>query len=396
MAITIPPIVQEVTTAEALQSGALAKKQLSAVEQKKLNNFIRAHAQRNSSGEPPVEVTQKNRLEGKPQVTAEEQAIAVASRSREDAHAKRASEKYKEAYRVMFTSDMTFLSKDLISLNTAVKTKSKSLVDLAGNLRPEEKALRKFLLVSLLLEEPSLSKTEIKDLNTYKKSLNSEHGDFISSSISAFEVGKQSRLSQATLREFIKAYQTIEIQPHVDAPDILSLFKAIRNNVTKEDFSADMNKMRDGFINILSREKTQNPKKITAPRHYMILSRINQINLLIKAQGIHKKFLNCCTAAKLSGLPSLSNLLESCLQTVASAEVVTGLNSLVKIASAVSANNRPGKNIFITNYNRLVLKNDLLEDLYKNGSHRKQVTDGIDKNLKAAGVLSVGASHAQS
>ncbi|VWX34786.1 conserved hypothetical protein [Limnobacter sp. 130] len=396
MAITIPPIVQEVTTAEALQSGALAKKQLSAVEQKKLNNFIRAHAQRNSSGEPPVEVTQKNRLEGKPQVTAEEQAIAVAARSREDAHAKRASEKYKEAYRVMFTSDMTFLSKDLISLNTAVKTKSKSLVDLAGNLRPEEKALRKFLLVSLLLEEPGLSKTEIKDLNTYKKSLNSEHGDFISGSISAFEVGKQSRLSQATLREFIKAYQTIEIQPHVDAPDILSLFKAIRNNVTKEDFSADMNKMRDGFINILSREKTQNPKKITAPRHYMILSRINQINLLIKAQGIHKKFLNCCTAAKLSGLPSLSNLLESCLQTVASAEVVTGLNSLVRIASAVSANNRPGKNIFITNYNRLVLKSDLLEDLYKNGSHRKQVTDGIDKNLKAAGVLSVGASHAQS
>ncbi|WP_394673141.1 hypothetical protein [Limnobacter sp.] len=128
----------------------------------------------------------------------------------------------------------------------------------------------------------------------------------------------------------------------------------------------------------------------------MILSRINQINLLIKAQGIHKKFLNCCTAAKLSGLPSLSNLLESCLQTVASAEVVTGLNSLVRIASAVSANNRPGKNIFITNYNRLVLKSDLLEDLYKNGSHRKQVTDGIDKNLKAAGVLSVGASHAQS
>jgi hypothetical protein len=396
MAITIPPIVQEVTTAEALQSGALAKKQLSAVEQKKLNNFIRAHAQRNSSGEPPVEVTPNNRLEGKPQVTAEEQALAVASRSREDAHTKRTSEKYKEAYRLMFTSDMTFLSKDLISLNTAVKTKSKSLVDLAGNLRPEEKALRKFLLVSLLLEEPGLSKTEIKDLNNYKKSLYSEHGDFISGSISAFEVGKQSRLSQATLREFIKAYQTIEIQPHVDAPDILSLFKAIRNNVTKEDFSADMNKMRDGFINILSREKTQNPKKITAPRHYMILSRINQINLLIKAQGIHKKFLNCCTAAKLSGLPSLSNLLESCLQTVASAEVVTGLNSLVRIASAVSANNRPGKNIFITNYNRLVLKSDLLEDLYKNGSHRKQVTDGIDKNLKAAGVLSVGASHGQS
>lgn len=176
MAITIPPIVQKVTTAEALQSGALAKKQLSAVEQKKLNNFIRAHAQRNSSGEPPVEVTPNNRLEGKPQVTAEEQALAVASRSREDAHTKRTSEKYKEAYRLMFTSDMTFLSKDLISLNTAVKTKSKSLVDLAGNLRPEEKALRKFLLVSLLLEEPGLSKTEIKDLNNYKKSLYSEHG----------------------------------------------------------------------------------------------------------------------------------------------------------------------------------------------------------------------------
>ncbi|HEY9661722.1 MAG TPA: hypothetical protein V6C65_24970, partial [Allocoleopsis sp.] len=150
--------------------------------------------------------------------------------------------------------------------------------------------------------------------------------------------------------------------------------------------------MRDGFIALLSREITQSPTRITTPRHHIILSTINQINTLIKVQGLHHRFLDCCQKARLQGLPSLNNLLEACLQAVTSVEMLVGINTLVRMATVVSGSTGPSKNIFMTNYLRLVLKSNTLMNLFKSELYQKQFTDSLNKQLLASEILSIKAS----
>jgi hypothetical protein len=399
MAVHIAPIVQEVTTHEALQSGGNAKRELTPLEQKKINAFIQAHAQTQQT--QPTAPTQIDKnvnaaLNGKPQVSAEEQAAAVALKGATRDAQKRPSDKYRKIYQVLFTADTNFLAKDIDSLRHAVNTKGKCLVDLATNLNPQEKALRKYVLVQIALAQDDLSTTETKVLTDYKKLILSipEHNHFISNSLHTFSIAKQTNLGKATLKEFIRGYQTQEIQPQETSPEILALLRAIKKNTTQEDLSKSMQKMRESFIALLSREKSQNPTKVTSPRHHLILSRINQITILIKAEKIHARFLECCEKAKLQKLPSLNSLLEVGLQAVASNEPISAVNAITRAAAAVTAENKPAKNIFITLYNRFVLKSDLMKDVFKTNKYRRQFIDGLDQNIKAGGILAIGADNA--
>lgn len=393
--VALRPLVQEITSDELQRSGSV-KKELTPSEEARVKRFLNAHAFANIDSADSTEATvndknSKAMLDGKPQVTAQEQANAYATKGFDsDLTKKPATSKNKQLYRLLFTSDPSFLEKDILSLKKSIQTKGKCLVDISANLNPKEKALRKYLLAAIVLEKDDLSKTEIHELNLYKKSIMIEHSEFIVGSISAFEVGKLSKRDVTTLKEFIRAYQTFEIEPQ---SDLFSLFNKIKKNISQDDFVQKIVKMREDYIHVLSREKMRSPSKATTQRHYGILNALNQFNLLLKTHIIHKLFLDCCGKANLRGLPSLVNVLEAFLQTIATAEVSAGINNLIRIASAVTADGKtPGKNIFITNYMNGVLNNIEHKNLYKTSSHQKIIGETLLRNAKAGGILSTGAA----
>lgn len=388
----VQPPVQVVTPTEALQSGMAGRKPLNATELKRLSNYVRAHQQKPTTAVQANSQTNAETIaRGKPQVSAEEQAAAVATRGRASAARDTPTEKFRQLYRLLFTTDSTFLLKDIVSLTDSLKFKSKSLIDQAPSLDLNQKALRKYLVVELALSTDELAPADRGSLEGLKESLLKEFGDFIHGSIAAFDAGKQSKLSAISMREFVRAYQAIDNQAAEAQSDVLSLFRSVRARVDREDFAKEMLKMREGFVAILSRENTGGAKEVSTPRQYLILSKINQINFLIKTQHLHKQFLTCCKTANLKGLPQPSVLIEACLQAVTTLDIAAGFTAIVRTAMAVSAENRPGRNIFITNYNRQILQSNLLKDMYKNHAFRQQISDNIAKNVKAFSLLSIGA-----
>lgn len=387
----VKPIAQEVTTTEALQSGAAGRKLLTATELKELRGFVRAH----NKTQTKFQENHKERAEAnhraKPQVSAEEQAAAVAARGRTDTRRTSTSNKFGRMYSVLFSSDETFLLKDIESQKNSLKFKSKSLIDHAPQLDMEQKALRNYLVVELALERANNSAGEQTALQNLKDAILDKYGDYIQSSITAFEAGQQSRLSAISLREFVRAYQAIDSHSEEAQPDLLTLFRSVRSKVERDDFVKEMLKVREGLVLILARENKGLSQKISKSRQYLISSKINQINFLIKAQHLHAQFLNCCKKADLKGLPQIGALIESSLQTVATADLAAGITSIIRSAAAVSAENRPGRNIFITNYSRLILQNRLFKDIYRNHAHCQQIVDTLSKNVRGAALLSIGA-----
>ena len=212
--------------------------------------------------------------------------------------------------------------------------------------------------------------------------------------------GQTMKMPAIKLRDFIRAYQMFEVEitdtnKDPRTSDLLDVFRSIiKKNMHSEDFTPEIVKMHNGFVEILTREKSQNPTKITSIRQHLILCRIQQMGLLIKTQALHKKFLNACDKANIFALPKLADLMEVCIQIVASPDVFTGINSIVRMASGVDSKRQAAQNIFMTNYNRLILQSDLLKNLYKNPFHKRQVIEHLDKTIKAAGILTAGVAHA--
>ncbi|HEX5487293.1 MAG TPA: hypothetical protein VFX23_15000 [Limnobacter sp.] len=389
------PIVQEVTSTEALQSGLQGKRELSPAEKEKVNRFIQAHVKVDQDKAPEEIDGQKSTTApiGDAQVSAEEQASAVVLRGIARRIKKTKTSKNIRLYKLLYTRDPSFLDKDMQFFKRHLSNKSKTLVDLSTNLSAREKGLRHFLLASIFLEQDDLDKSEIGAAQSFKNSVYSEFKEFIDGTLSAFETGLVKKMPGASLQEFIKGYGLMEFKPDSTNNNLLNLFKQLKKNAgNDEKFKSAMTSMRDGFIALLSREITQSPTRITTPRHHIILSTINQINTLIKVQGLHHRFLDCCQKARLQGLPSLNNLLEACLQAVTSVEMLVGINTLVRMATVVSGSTGPSKNIFMTNYLRLVLKSNTLMNLFKSELYQKQFTDSLNKQLLASEILSIKAS----
>ena len=390
---------QEVTVSEALQCGLVQDKIRDPKVRQRIETFINAHASKQSENltdQPPplfagLAVTQVSAVELQEAVLLRGIDSSKKTKVVNEAGSAK-SQKYRAMYKVLFPATDSFLEKDLQSMLYSLKNRSKCLVDLASGLAPRQKALRKFLLLEILDEmEDDKAKSELRDeIQDYKNLLLQENKEFICSTISAYEIGRIKAFKGPGLKEFIKAYQVIEIQPDISAAgDLLPLFRLVKRDIDHGVPIKRLVKMQEGFIQVLVREKTQDPNRITTIRQSFILSRIKQYGFLINFYALHERFIQSCKKANVENLPSITALMECCLQAVASDENLAGINGLIANASGVLSKSRSAKNAFITLYNRWVLQNNLLRDIYKSDGHRKLLSDNIRRNVEAGAVLSV-------
>lgn len=401
------PSVQDVSTTEVLQTGITVKNPLEKEEvHKRVKNFMAEHATKSApNSETNTDTDQKKtvgaivtapveNVAGMPQVSTEEQQQAVLQKggvARFSLDKRPGKTKgIERVYRTLYYDDGNFFEQDMMSLLNAIRSKRKSIVDLADNLRPEEKALRKYLLIEALKEQGDslISAEDRKEIESTRQKILAEHGDYITGTLGAYNAGLNKKFQGPGLREFIRAYQVIETQPNtISATDVFNLYKTIKKDIQAGAPIEKLVRMQEGFIQVLHREKTQQPSRVTTQRHHLILSRIKQFGLLISLHALHSQFLKWGEKAEIQGLPNVVSLIETCLQVVLSNETLAGANALVAIASAVRSDKLPAKNVFITNYCRAVLMHGSISKMYRNANQRKILVEHIERNTQLSAIL---------
>lgn len=397
------PAVQEVSVLEALQGGVRSPLRLDERKKGIAEAFVRAHEGQQAA----FTAAPSARLAGVPvgrhvapppavQVDAYEQALAVAARGGiRDAQKSKDKSPHVALYRARFTPDPNFLRKDLKIFKATLATRAKSLVDLATHLKPEEQALRRYLLLKMLEPDASLTKLERATASKLLNRCMTEHGDYINSAVAAFEVGSALKLDRSSLNEYIKAFHLVESKSSelIQPDNMLVLFRHLRRGTTEENLPNSLKSFKNELIDNLSREKTQKPNRASVIRQHLIISQIQQIRVIQKFLIVHQRFVGCCKKLNFDNLPNPLDLMEMGLRAMASGEIIGGISDLVRCASTVTARQRPAKNIFMTNYALGVLKNPEFSQLYRTRAHQLQVAEGIGKQMVAGAVLGAVRQH---
>lgn len=389
MSNNITPVRQEVTSLEASQGVQQSRRVLSDQEKIKVSRFIQAH-QRTKPDSAPVVPAHTGAAAGAAQVTATEQASAMAGVAAANRPRSSGSPKFEAIYADLYSNDPDFMMLDLRSLVKSFNTNSQSLCDVNQQMGPDEKAFRKYLLVEIGLNRPEFS-ADRGLLEGRKQSLLTAHQDYIEASLAAYEVKGELKTSSLSGKEFVRAWQTVAYGSDEGMVNLLGLYRAVRGKLARDVTVQKINDMLAGFALIVPRENKGRTNAITERRHYMIRSRVSQLHDLMKMHALHSRFLDLCQKAELKGLPQLSGLMEACIQSVATADVFAGVNTIVRMASQVTSPRLHAANIFASNYGRYVLRNDLIESIYLNKEQRFQVFEILEKNVRAGNVLSIGA-----
>jgi len=388
--LATPPI-SVVTSQEAAQSGASSgnARKITSSQKTRIDRFIKAHLNNNASTTEQAATAALR----KPQVSAEEQAAAVTLMGGARQLARRNNSKNVDLYQALFTTDEDYLDMDLKYFQNSFSNKQPSLVDSMTNWSEPQKALRKFLLTEITLENKGADPSLIKDVQKTQSKLLADHGEYIQGSIAAVEVGQKLNLTRLMLKDFVRVYNILDATPSDGkTAELMHLFKMIRKSIEAGRGTVEMVNMCNNLYAVLKRERSQNPSKATSTRQYLILSRIKQLQTLTVIQSLHTTFLKTCQKANLYGLPKLAEIMQTCLQLTVSGDTIIGVNALIKMAAAVGAKKPGAQNMFIPYYSKSVLQSGLAGSLYKTDFHRKQVGDHLIKSLQASGILNTGPS----
>lgn len=383
----VTPPITTVTNAEALQSGAgsTTPRKITDAQKSRLIKFIRAHENTSAQSAANQAATSAR---AKPQVSAEEQAASVALQGgNTNARNKKLKSKSEKVYSAIFTNEEGFLELDLQDFRDATSQGRKSLTDLTNWSEPQ-KALRKYLLTTILLDDQTTDNAIKPDLQKVQNNLLQNHKEYIEGSISAAEVGLSKGLAPIKLKDFVRTYQMLD-KPQVESKtaELIQLFKTLRKAIESGRSTIEMVNMCNNLYAVLNREKSPHPNKALSTRQYLILSKIAQLQTLTITKSRHTDFLDTCKKAKLYALPSLAELMSSCLQITVAGDTIIGVNNLMKLASAIGTQTPGRQDMFIPHYNKFVLQSDQISKLYKSPFHQKQVGDHISKSIRSTAVL---------
>lgn len=392
MTNTVLPIRQDISTQE-VWVGASSNTGLSKESAKKAEAFVRAHRQaRQQAGEPPIGANQQ-RSNATTQVDAREQAEAVARKGRTDiVDDLPGISKSRSLYKKLISTDERYLRRDLDSLVNALRTQSKSLVDSAGNLTPDQKVIRKYLLCDIGLSEPGLDSGTRALLRQLKSQLMTLHEDLIKRGLMYVNEASELGFRRVQLRELVKAFRSLETNSEGTFASLMELFRMVRGYSDAKTFIAELGRLRATLDVVIDKEKTLGSRSSNNLRISHLETRAHQIGLLIRLRKLHERFLEVCTRAQFTSLPSASDLIMGCLNLVSSGQPMEATNQVVKMAAGVKGAGTHSRNTFITNYGLLVLNHDMVLELFRNGLHKQQVVDVLLRNVRSAGILSAGGS----
>lgn len=389
MSTFISPPVTPVTATEAAQSGLSAgnTRKLTSEQKMRVDRFAKAHLSKTATPIATASEQAKTAALQKPQVSADEQVAAVGLMGTARTQPRRTQSKNTMLYKALFKGDDDYLELDLQNFRERLANNSQSYVDLS-DWPDDQKSLRKYLLANIILESKTAEPDLRGQIQTLQTKLLADHGEFIRGSILAVEVGKTLKLSPLKLKDFVRAYQMLDIPPNDGrTPELILLFRSLRKSIDAGQGTKDMVKLCNGLYAVLKREKSQHPSKLTSTRQHILLSNIKHLRTLAIVKSKHTQFLNTCKKAKLYALPSLGELMNTCLQITVGGDTIVGTNALAKMAGAVGTKKPNAQNMFIPHYNRFILQSSELIGLFRTQFHQKQVGDHIVKSIQSNSIL---------
>lgn len=391
--LNLTPVQTVVTPEEVARSGQSNAKTLSKSEKSKIAQQLAVKRGPSDSGASTSSTNAQNtrQSQASTQIDATEQANAVSLSATPNLQGgKGEASRYKRIYQRLVSEDEKFYERDLLQFVKSLQDKARSEIDLNPQLSAEQKLLRKYLLAELGVGSELVNDDKFF-LERFKSSLSADELSIIESAIAAFEASDSEVLSRASLRELVQSFSVISEKEASLLDDFLGCYKYYAHLIDRNDFLRQMEATRDVLVRIINRDRRNRRRSRNKIRDEKLGSRMAALSVLIKSYLIHQKFLKMCEGMGMKALPKTSALMDVTYQLVVGADLMGCFNGLVRQVMQIRADGSPAKNIFITNYSRLILQCQLYGHYYGNPQQVRQINDLIIRYTSAGAVLS--ASH---
>lgn len=379
-----PPVVPQALTtvdsAEAQRSGALRDLLKKTVNARQNKQVVKAA---NTANQGPV--PQPNRANASPegQVSSAELAQSVGLRGRE-LDDKKHSGKFRDLFLALTTGDSKFLELAIHSLLQSLDSGSRSVVDDLNTVSTEEKAAIKLILlqIAILDSENYALGAEQKDRLIYMRdqllaAQNQSLDEFLLSASVGMMAARPLRIG---IRQLTAVNRMLVKGESLDSVEIYNfLFKLVASN--SKNLVSKLQVLRDHWLLLSDREKTQYPLELTAHRQHFIQSRINQINSLVSDIGRLEQIAKVCEKAGIEKVPESGRVLLELIGVVAS-QGVGSVNRLTRMFDAMAPAMR-GTQIYCVNL-RLVINQGLIFNYRQNEKNFYQVVQAITNALKSS------------
>lgn len=379
-----PLIGQQIPTtvdaAEAARSGGLRNLLGKVIEARagKPRVAVKTPQQESPKAPPPVAS-----MPPEGQVSAKEQAQAVALRGRE-LDDKKLSGKFRDMFLAFTTGDSKFLELCINSLISSIDQGSSSVIDDLKTSSPEEKLAIKLLLLQIAIldaDQYGLGGEQLERLVFMRDRLlanyNQSLDEFLMSAAVAIMASKPLRIG---IKQLASANRILAGNESLDSLEIHALLSKLLSSNPKR-LLARLKALREHWLLLTDREKTQYPLKLTAQRQHFIQSRINQINVLIDDLRRLDQISKVCEKAGVRKVPESARVLIELIGIVAS-QGVGSVNRLTRMFDGMSPARR-GTQIYCVNL-RHVVNSGLIYSGRQNEKTFYQVVQTIVNTLKSS------------
>ena len=378
--LSAPQTLSTVDAAEAQRSGALRNLLKKVVDARSNKPNVRTSQSTLQGQNVPA---MRAALPPEGQVSAAEQAQAFALRGRE-LDDKKLSGKFRDLFLAFTTGDPKFLELCIHSLINSMDQGNRSVVDDLTTSTPEEKLAIKLLLLQIAIldaENYALSGKQTARLVVMRDRLLANHNQSLDEFLLTGAVGLMgAQRIRIGVKQLASANRMLAKNESLDSLEIYNfLSKLISSN--PKNLITKLKVLRENWLLLADREKTQYPLELTAQRQHFIQSRINQINLLIGDLSRLDQIAKVCETAGISKVPESGRVLLELIGIVAS-QGVGSVNRLTRMFDAMAPAMR-GTQIYCLNL-RNVVNNGLIFSGRQSEKTFFQVVQTITNILKSS------------
>lgn len=299
------PLVDAV---EAQRSGALRHLLKQAIQSKsvkhqaKLNESIPSGAVLHASAIRPV---------AELQISSAEQAASFSLKGRE-LDDEKLIRKFRDQFKSLTTGDEKFLELCIHSLIAATEQHTTSIIDELGTVSPDQKTALKFLLLQITLldaERYAIGPETLSQIKIKRDQILAAHNQSLDDFLITMAV---TTMASGPLkighRQLMAANRMLSKNEDLGSLEIYGfLSRLIASDPNR--LLAKLKVLREQWLLLSDRERTQYPLELTAQRQHFIQSRIRQIDLISTSVADLDRIRTVCLKAGVEKVPESAKVL---------------------------------------------------------------------------------------
>jgi hypothetical protein len=319
---------------EAQRSGALRQLLKKAIQAKSAKPMPGADALRLSEGNTGPAVV---RPVAEQQLSGAEQATAFALRGRE-LDEKRLSRQFREQFMALTTGDDKFLELCIHSLITATEQYTRSMIDDLGSASDEMKTALKFLLLQIAIidsDHYSISEDTLGLIRAKRDQILEAHNKSLDEFLLTIALTVMaSGPLKIGHRQLMTANRMLSKGEDLGSLEIYGFLSRLITSEPKR-LPGKLKVLRQQWLLLSDRERTQYPLELTTQRQHFIQSRIRQIDQIMNSLEGIERISEVCKKAGVEKVPDSAKVLLE-LVGISGAAGVGSANKLTRLFDSMT------------------------------------------------------------